>query len=185
MDNRDITEAKPMEVDEISTPEQLMEYAAKSESGIDMTSVGAQLLIDYMEGHGYVLGIHENQLVRGDTCDVPDGITWEEYSLEDTIDVVCEWNYELILETEAKLSDSDIYVRTAGMEDHLADLKKEEILLDRLFDQTRYSKEIDKLAAKLADEVISIMSENKERLTDAVHDVVKEIHQVSGGGRSR
>lgn len=186
MDNRDVTDAKPLEnVKEITSASSLVAFAEKSESGIDLTHGDAQLLLEYMEGHDYMLGVYENKLVRGDVSDHSKGIVWEPYLLEDVIDIVCEWNYEFILDAEAKKSDPDLFVKTASLEEQLAELKKEEMLLDRLFDQTRYSKEIDELATKLADEVISIMSENKERLTDAVHGVVKEIHQVSGGGRSR
>lgn len=185
MDNRDVRETKPIEqVTEITTPDMLMDYAQKADTGIDVALREAQLLMDYMEGHGYVLGISDHRLVRGDTCDVSDATTWEEYSLEDAIDVVCEWNYELILDVEAKKNDPDLYGTLVGLEEQLAELKSDEVLLDRLFDQTIFSRELDALAAKLADEVIAIMTENKERLTEAVHDVVKEIHQASGG-RSR
>lgn len=185
MDNRNESEAKPLEnVETITAPEMLMDFALNSDLGIDVAVREAQLLMDYMEGHGYVLGISNNQLVRGDTEETPGNIVWEEYSLEDAIDVVCEWNYEMILDAEARKADPELYVRVAGLEEQLAELKSDEVLLDRLFDQTKYSREIEELAAKLANEVIAIMSENKERLTDAVHDVVKEIHQV-GGGRSR
>ena len=65
------------------------------------------MLLDYMEGHDYRLSTDkEGNLVRVDVND--DQYDTDEYSVDDLIDSVCEWNYELILHTTEEMKKSDI-----------------------------------------------------------------------------
>ena len=152
MDKRDINETKTFENAEvINKPETLIEFAIQAETSIQMTSVEAQLLIDYMEGHDYVLGVCDNELVRGDIAEGIDHIIWEEYSLENAIDIVCEWNYELILAEDAKRNNPDNFIEFVNADSYYKTLKDEEVILDNLFGQTHISKELEEMAERLAD----------------------------------
>ena len=186
MDNRDANETKAFDdVDEIVTAEELIEFIKNSENKIDLSEKEADLLVGYMEGHDYILGVCNGELLRGDKADNNERIVWEEYNFEDVIDIVCEWNYELILAQEDIRDNPDNFIEFANAENYYKELKKEEVILDKLFAHTHYSKEIEATAEKLANEVVEIMSENKDRITEAASEVVKEIHHYSEGRRGR
>ena len=72
-----------------------------------MTDKEAEVIVGYMEEHDYILGEDDGILYRGDLVEKPGAICWDEYSMDDAIDAVCEWNYELILAADAKRNNSD------------------------------------------------------------------------------
>lgn len=90
MDREDLQGAKPVE---LSTVEALLEFQRNFETGFHFTDKEAEIILDYFEGHDYVLGHVEGVLHRGDLADKKDETVWEEFSMDDVIDLVCEWNY--------------------------------------------------------------------------------------------
>lgn len=179
MDNRDLNKTEPNdEIVDISTAEELVDFAKNTGSEIDISAKEAQLLLDYMEGHGYVLGKKDGELVRGDTCEEPDGVVWSFYSLEDAIDVVCEWNYELILEAHANKEDISTNQKYVA-------LKKDEAVLDHLFNQTEISRQIESVAEKLANDVIQILTSDRSKIDEAARNAVQEMRKIGASGRSR
>ena len=86
-------------ITEIRQPEELLTFIKENAIPIVMTDKEAEMLLGYMEGHDYVVGFAEGRLYRGDLDDVPGEIVWDDdFSVDDLIDTVCEWNYELILD---------------------------------------------------------------------------------------
>lgn len=84
-------------ITEIRQPEELLAFIKENAVSIVMTDKEAEMLLGYMEGHDYVVGFAEGRLYRGDLDDVPGEIVWDDdFSVDDLIDTVCEWNYELI-----------------------------------------------------------------------------------------
>ena len=116
-----------------------------------MTEEEGQKLMDYLNGHGYLLGHMDGEMFRGDSCDGQDQVCWEPYSIDDAVDAAAEWNYELLREAEKAVPDSDL----TDKETDLAALREDERILDRMFDRTKYAKEIDALAAALAEAFIA------------------------------
>ena len=170
-------------ITEISQPEALLSFIRESDISIVMTDKEAEMLLGYMEGHDYVVGFAEGRLYRGDMDDVPGEIVWDDFSVDDLIDAVCEWNYELILDMDAARQDPTDMVDFANKQSKYESLKREEAILDKLFDQTKYRAGIEKLAEELADHFIANLKKNG--VEQSVSTLVSEIKQPTIGGRSR
>ena len=93
------------DITEISQPEDLLAVTGKVGSSIVMTDKEAEMLLRYMKDHDYTVGYAEGRLYRGDLDEVPGEIVWDDYSVDDLIDAVCEWNYEQILDMDAARQD--------------------------------------------------------------------------------
>lgn len=170
-------------ITEISQPEALLSFIRENDISIVMTDKEAEMLLGYMEGHDYVVGFAEGRLYRGDMDDVPGEIVWDDFSVDDLIDAVCEWNYELILDMDAARQDPTDMVDFANKQSKYESLKREEAILDKLFDQTKYRAGIEKLAEELADHFIANLKKNG--VEQSVSTLVSEIKQPTIGGRSR
>lgn len=185
-----ITEAGEDKVHELITVEELKDYQEKFNTGFHLTDKESEVMLGYMEGHDYVLGENQGKLYRGDLAEVVGMICWEEFSMDDVIDLVCEWNYELILEADTLRNNSTDLIDFSNMQSRYDSLKVEEFIMDKLFQQTRYAKEVEELAKKLADEFIMNMNTGQKAmetkvLQDAIVSVNEQIHQYGGRGRGR
>lgn len=170
-------------ITEISQPEALLSFIRDNDISIVMTDKEAEMLLGYMEGHDYVIGFSDGRLYRGDMDDVPGEIVWDDFSVDDLIDAVCEWNYELILDMDAARQDPKDMVDFANKQNKYESLKREEAILDKLFDQTKYRAGIEKLAEELADHFIANLKKNG--VEQSVSTLVSEIKQPTISGRSR
>ena len=94
-------------------------------------------------------------------------------------DIVCEWNYELILDAEAHRSDPKDFNDYNEYQSRYESLKADEKRLDRLFDKTSYGKELIEVATELADRVIAQLG-NKE-LEKAAVTVAEGVREYSTG----
>ncbi len=74
-----------------SKPEELIGYLDEHDLLINLSHKEAELLLDYMEGHGYCIGNQDGSFIRMDVNE-PDGEI-DEYTIDEVIDIVCEWNY--------------------------------------------------------------------------------------------
>jgi hypothetical protein len=177
MGNEDVS------ITEIRLPEDLLSYIGANGIGIVMTDKEAEMLLGYMEGHDYVIGFSEGKLYRGDMDEVPGEIIWDDFSVDDLIDSVCEWNYELILDMDAERQNPKDMVDFANKQSRYERLKQDEAVLDKLFDQTKYRVGIDKLAEELANHFIDNLRRNG--VEQSVNELVSGIRQPVTGGRSR
>ena len=144
------------------------------------------MLLDYMEGHDYRLSTDkEGNLVRVDVND--DRHDTDEYSVDDLIDSVCEWNYELILNTTEVMNKSDISdAEYTKLEEKMNSLKEQEKILDKLFDQTKYAAKVELLATELAEAFIANLQRNDVdkavgTLCEAIRD--EPLKEGERGGR--
>ncbi len=134
------------------------EYQEKNNTGFLLTDKEADMVLGYMEGHGYHIGIKDNQLLKGDYVDMDNQIMWEEFTMDDVIDQVCEWNYEMILDNEYYFNQSGLEKRSEESQKKYKQLKADEKVLDRLFDKTCYGKKVEELATQFANEIIASVS---------------------------
>ncbi len=182
----EITKSGDGSVNELTTEQTLLAYLQSSGSRIQITDKEAEMILGYFEGHGYMVGEKNGQFLRGDLCDRDDAIPWEDYTVDDMIDAVCEWNYELILEDEASENHDASDMRYQK-------LKADEAVLDRLFEQTKYNVAVMELAEVLADQFISNLNldndkskmESTKNIDNAVHELSSQIQTYGSGGRSR
>lgn len=79
----------------ISTPEQLMETAAKE--GFEMGEKEAGVILGYMEGHDYALGLDDaGNVIRNDLAYERGKDAWEEYSVREAILFACDMCTDLL-----------------------------------------------------------------------------------------
>lgn len=170
----------------ITEADELLDWMRKHEEFKIINKEEVRMLLDYMEGHDYRLSTDkEGNLVRVDINS--DNYETDMFSIDDLIDSVCEWNYELILDTTEEMNKPDKSGEEySKLEEKLASLKAQERVLDKLFDQTKYSEKIEELAAQLADAFIAnlqLMGADKAvgTLCEAIRD--EPLKEGGRGGR--
>lgn len=77
-------------ITEIRQPQELVAFIQRNDIPIVMTDKEAEMLLGYLTGHDYVVGFAEGQFYRGDLDEVPGEIVWDDYTVDDLIDAVCE-----------------------------------------------------------------------------------------------
>lgn len=140
--------------------EELIRWLDENDILMGLEEKDAEILLNYMEGHGYSIGTIDGKLVRADICEVNGEV--EDYSIDDVIDAVCEWNYELLLEASNERDNPSDFIEFCRSQGRYESYKEDEIRLDKMFDKTRYGKEVEELAIKLANEAIKRMEESKK-----------------------
>lgn len=121
------------------------------------------------------------------------GITGEEIqtTLDDMIDEVCEWNYEDIEDAKNALKRADDYIAKCKLSSQIEKLEKEARALNYIFYQTKYGRNVEMLADRIAKDVMQQLNlvpiydvpfyEDKVsdvRVTDRVEtDIFKVSHQ--------
>lgn len=172
------------EVTLMTKPEELIAWLDENDLLMGFEMEDADILLGYMEGHGYGIGTdEEGKLVRQDLCEEDGEI--EEYSIDDLIDTVCEWNYEMILAMDNDRRNPDNFIDFSNKQSRYESLKSDEERLDKLFDKTIYGKEIEKLAVRLADDVIQGIQIGKEGASiEKICEEIKE-YQTDKKGKAR
>ena len=172
-----------MEITLFSKPEELIAWADTFDILLNPSIEDAAILLNYMEGHDYAIGVDsDGKMYRQDIAEENGEI--ELYPIDDVIDTVCEWNYELILDADAHRADPKDFQDYSEYQKKYESLKADEKRLDRLFDKTCYGKEIIEVATKLADRVISQLG-NKEKLEKAAVTGAEGVKEYSTGKRGR
>ena len=161
------------ELELITEPQELMRWMSAHDILMNISMEDIGLLLAYMESHDYAIGTdNRDELVRIDLNS--DELEPDAYSVDDLIDQVCEWNYELILDADEKRNDSKDMIDFANEESRYESYKEDERKLDRMFDQTKYSREVKELAVKLANEFIENFGKNKEQAITMIAEEVKQ-----------
>jgi len=137
-------------------PQKLVDWLEENDILMNLTKADSETLMNYMEGHGYQLGVLDGDLARVDNCagDIPDH---DKISIDEIIDTVCEWNYEMIQYAKEKKENPKDFLDFANTSNYLDSLRKDEKQLDVMFNQTCFGKEVEALAQKLAKEAIKSM----------------------------
>lgn len=163
-------------------PEELINWADTYDILLNPSIEDAELLLNYMEGHDYAIGVDsDGKMYRQDIAEEKGEII--PYPIDDVIDIVCEWNYELILDADAHRNDPMDFSDYNEYQSKYESLKEEEKRLDRLFEKTSYGKELIAVATELADRVISQLGNDK--LEKAAVTVAEGIKEYSTGKRGR
>ena len=74
-----------------------------------------------------------------------------EITLDDVIDQACEWNYRDIRDVKALCMNADGFEDFCKYDDKLSELKKTEKILNKLFDQTAYGRQITERMKELVE----------------------------------
>ena len=160
------------ELELITTPAEFMAWKQRQNVQMEITETDAKLLLGYIEGHGYAMGhAADGCLLRVDM--ESEQVEVDEYSLDDWIDTVCEWNYELILEADANRNNPKNMLDFANEQARYEKYKEDEIVLDRMFEQTKYMAPIEKLAREIAEDILAAYEHGVEKVAEQVADKIR------------
>ena len=161
----------------ILTGAKLISFMKENGISFQMNDREADLLCDYMDGHGYVIGQKDGQLYRGDLCAETDRTVWEETTIDDLIDDAMEWNYDLIQQVRMNMEKPENFIDFVNQHSHYEDLCAEEKIFDALFDRTKYGDRIEHIAEILAGQLIQNIQSKGD-----IDGAVKELVQGINGG---
>lgn len=133
-------------------PEELLEYLLINGCEIDLSKEDVEVLLGYETGRGYCLGEMAGKLCRVDVCMQPEVV--EETTIDDVINEVTEWNYEMIQEADKDRHEPDDFVDFCNKQARYDSLAEDEKRIDAMFGQTSYQKEIDRMAERIAAKLI-------------------------------
>lgn len=122
------------DVYEIKQPSELLITINALQSEIKLSKEDAQVILGYMQGHDFMLTLDDGKLMRVDISEengqrVP-------YTMDEVIDLVCEWNYEQLEEARAVVEE--MYQELCGIitslkEPHLKQLAENTFINDTAF----------------------------------------------------
>jgi hypothetical protein len=138
----------------IESPKDLIEWGKMNVPHIRLTDQGAGLLLAYMEDNEIMLYFGADGGLK--QCDRLGEIT--DTTMDDVIDMVCEWNYEAIEDTGFQMKHPRDYLEYCNASNREKELKKEQTILDLMFEDTKYGRDIEKVASLMAKEMIERLS---------------------------
>jgi hypothetical protein len=167
----------------IQTSNDLVEFLESHDILFSMTEKEAEVLLGYLGGHGYLLGEQEGRLFRGDLSYGQNYTLWEEHSIDDAIDSACEWNYELLQTAEKDRENPDDFFDFIKKNTYYESLREEEQILSAVFDRTKYGKEVQSMAERLANEFIQSMEQ--KGIGPSVKELAEQIADKEEGQEVR
>ena len=162
----------------IQTGAELISFMKESGISFQMNEKEADLLCSYMDGHGHVIGQKDGQLCCGDLCAEIDRTVWEETTIDDIVDSVTEWNYELLKEAKEFMENPKDFDDFVFQHSRHEDLCADEKVLDAMFDRTKYGEQIERIAEALAEQFIQNLQSKGD-----IDGAVKELAQGIKGGQ--
>lgn len=132
---------------EIRKPEELLITGNVIDSPIHLSVEDAGIILGYLEGHDYMLTLESGQLMRVDLAE--ENGERVAYTLDEVIDLVCEWNYELLEEAQAVMENPKDFAQYCEYKFSYDVLKADETALDKMFVQTIYGCRTEQLAQKM------------------------------------
>ena len=155
------------EIELITTPQELQKWMNDSDVQMEFRSDDMEILLGYLEGHGYALAKDtNNNLVRVDM--ESDEMEVDEYTLDDAIDQACDWNYSLILEAEENRNNPKNMIDFANEQARYEKYKQDEEVLDKMFEQTKYMPPLEALARKIATEIVEAYEQGVDKVVQTV-----------------
>lgn len=161
----------------IPTGAELIKFMEENGISFQMNEKEANLICGYMDGHGYVVGQKDGQLCRGDLCAETDRTVWEETTIDDLVDSVTEWNYELLQDAKSSMDNADNLSDFVFQHSRYEELCADEKILDAVFDRTKCAERIEHMAQMLAGQLIQSL-QSKGDIDGAVKELVQGIKEL-------
>ena len=128
---------------QLNTATELLAYLDDFSIPFSLNEEHAQVLLDYMEGSAYGLHVYEKgQLYWVDL----EGEQIEEITMDEVTFLACEWNNEFILDSRQRLEEKAGSSEERELIDRIKQLKKDERLLDDIYEQTSLWKQLNQKA---------------------------------------
>lgn len=144
----------------ITEPEELMAWLNNNDLLLTLVEKEAKILLGYLEGHDYAIGINDGKMVRVDICD--ENYEYEDYSIDEFIDTACEWNYDLMTGAKRDMENAGNHADFQEAKEYFERLRADEKVLDKMFAKTCYGKKLYDVCAKMVQDRINKM-DNKEK----------------------
>ena len=128
---------------QLNTATELLAYLDDFSIPFSLNEEHAQVLLDYMEGSAYGLHVDEKgQLYWVDL----EGEQIEEITMDEVTFLACEWNNEFILDSRQRLEEKAGSSEEREIIDRIKQLKKDERLLDDIYEQPSLWKQVNQKA---------------------------------------
>lgn len=128
---------------QLNTATELLAYLDDFSIPFSLNEEHAQVLLGYMEGSAYGLYADEKgQLYWVDL----EGEQIEEITMDEVTFLACEWNNEFILDSRQRLEEKAGSSEEREIIDRIKQLKKDERLLDDIYEQTSLWKQVNQKA---------------------------------------
>lgn len=137
----------------ITEPEKLMAWLDNNDLLLTLYEKEAKVLLGYLEGHDYVIGVVDKKMVRVDICD--ENYEYEDYTIDEFIDTVCEWNYDLMIGAKRSMENASNNITFNEAKEYFEQLRADEKVLDKMFAKTCYGKQLKDVCAKMTQDMIS------------------------------
>lgn len=179
-----------------STAAELVEFMDTNDMLFHLSEKEAEILLNYLSGHDFILGHKDGKLFRGDLDYAQDTTRWLEDTIDEAVDFVCQCNDDLIKTAQAELENPENFIDFVNKKSRLDSLWEDEKVLDAMFDRTKYGKEIEELAKTLVENFLSEMrakgevGEAVKKLTEAIGSTTdmlqkKNVELKPSAGRAR
>lgn len=159
----------------IKEAKELLIWMQMSEQKIQLSLKDAEVLLGYMEGHDFAIGVKGHELYRVDVAEENGQAV--SYTMDELIDCVCEWNYELMEDAEYGMHHPKDFVDYANYKATFDKLKEDEDLLNKMFGQTIYGQKVVEVVQKAIYEVLGtklVPYEEKPKLPPLPDNVIAE-----------
>ena len=137
----------------ITEPEKLMAWLDNNDLLLTLYEKEAKVLLGYLEGHDYAIGVVDKKMVRVDICD--ENYEYEDYTIDEFIDTVCEWNYDLMIGAKRSMENASNNITFNEAKEYFEQLRADEKALDKMFAKTCYGKQLKDVCAKMTQDMIS------------------------------
>ena len=137
----------------ITEPEKLMAWLDNNDLLLTLYEKEAKVLLGYLEGHYYAIGVVDKKMVRVDICD--ENYEYEDYTIDEFIDTVCEWNYDLMIGAKRSMENASNNITFNEAKEYFEQLRADEKVLDKMFAKTCYGKQLKDVCAKMTQDMIS------------------------------
>ena len=132
----------------ITRPETFLVWLNFARPDLEATQRDVEILLGYMAGHDYELVLRGGELFRHDIAEQPGEM--QEYSVDDVIDIVCEWNYELKTDARHGMENPNDFIDFCNYKAAFDAISADCENLDRLFARTRYGRANEQLVEQMA-----------------------------------
>lgn len=169
------------DIKELKTPEQLVAWVNDNNILINIEVIEAEKLLEYLNERDFRLGIGEQGLIMINNSEGKRAT--EETTLDDVIDQVTDWNFEMIQEV-AKCMETAVHFNDYEKYEKLHEiLCSDEKILNPLFSQTCQGKEIEELAQMYAEEFIDAF--RNKGLGESVDALINRLSEYEEKERGR
>lgn len=131
----------------ITRPETFLVWLNFARPDLEATTRDVEILLGYMAGHDYELVLRGGELFRHDVAEQPGEM--QEYGIDDVIDIVCEWNYELKTDARHGMENPDSFIDFCNYKEAFDSLCADCENLDRLFARTKYGRANETLVGQI------------------------------------